>query len=73
MDVDTTIRRREIGTQCNYHKGRAAIRHYTNLREPSFNIRFKLYSGPSMTKNIFTSAAVVYKSESITFRAVKGI
>ena len=24
--------------------GQVAIRHYANLREPSFNLRFKLYS-----------------------------
>ena len=26
----------------NYHKGLVGIRHYANLREPSFNLRFKL-------------------------------
>ena len=31
------------GRQSNYHKGRAAIIHYGNLREPSFDLRFKLY------------------------------
>ena len=32
-----------LGRQRKYHKGQAAIRHYANLREPSFNLRFKLY------------------------------
>ena len=27
---------------CNNYKGRAATRHHANLREPSFNLRFKL-------------------------------
>ena len=35
----------KLGRQRNYHKGRAAIRHYANILEPSFNLRFKLYSG----------------------------
>ena len=33
----------KLGRHCNYHKGRGAIRHYANLREPLENPRFKLY------------------------------
>ena len=33
----------KLGCQFNYHKGRAAIRHYANLREPLFNLSFRLY------------------------------
>ena len=41
----------KVGRRCNYHKGRAAIRHYANLREPSDSLRFKLYC------EAFTSAS----------------
>ena len=33
----------KLGPRRNYHKGRAVIRHYANLRELSNNLRFKLY------------------------------
>ena len=33
----------KLGRRRNYHEGRAAIRHYANLREPSDSLRFKLY------------------------------
>ena len=32
-----------LGRSRKNFKGWAAIRHYANLREPSFNLRFKLY------------------------------
>ena len=32
----------KLGRRLNYHKGRAAIRHYADLREPSDSLRFKL-------------------------------
>ena len=32
----------KLGPRRNYHKGRAAIRHYANLREPSDSLCFKL-------------------------------
>ena len=34
----------KLGRRRNYHKGRAAIRHYANLREPSDSLSFKLYN-----------------------------
>ena len=37
----------KLGRRRNYHKGRAAIRHYANQPEPSDSLPFKLYSVPS--------------------------
>ena len=33
----------KLGPRRNYHKERAALRHYANLREPSDSLRFKHY------------------------------
>ena len=37
----------KLGRQRKSHKGHVSIRHYANLREPLFNLRFKLYSIPA--------------------------
>ena len=43
----------------NYHKGRAAIRHYANLREPSDSLRFKLYNPPQVLAFFLLSTLVL--------------
>ena len=35
----------KLGRRHNYHKGRAAIRHYANLRKSSDNLRFSCSGG----------------------------
>ena len=46
----------KLGRQRKSHKGRAAIRHYANLREPSFKLCLKLYRNLLPTLYIKTSA-----------------
>ena len=47
----------KLGRRHNYHKGRAAIRHYANQPEPSDSIRFKLYT---MMDNVDTSTGMLW-------------
>ena len=44
----------KLGRRRNYHKGRAALRHYANLREPLDSLRFKLYCEGAVTKELST-------------------
>ena len=49
----------KLGRCRNYHKGRAAIRHYADLREPSDTLRFKLYVILVFAEQVLVVVAVV--------------
>ena len=40
----------KLGRRRNYHKGRAAIRHYANLPEPSFQAPACAWPGPGQLR-----------------------
>ena len=56
----------KLGCQRNYYKGRAAIRHYANLREPSNSLRFKLYC-PLSTGNFIIYSVSLKRFRAYTF------